>query len=470
MMVISVIALNFVENMTASAVETLKKAETVFLQTSKHPFAKTLSSLDVPCISMDDLYETAEDYDSLHVSICKRMIESRKNCVFAATGSFVEIINVLKDYPDVQVSVLPYIPFYINFFSDQDINCTFSAADILFPLSTGTGIVITEITNRIIAGEIKIKLMDQFPEDIDIQYAYFTDDGVMQKKNMPLYQLDSTDNIFNATSSIYIRKTSFSELKRFSISDLEYVIDSLRAPDGCPWDREQTHESIKRDLIEECYEVLDAIDKHDDNLLCEELGDVLMHLVFHASIAKQEGAFTFSDVVSDITNKMIYRHPHVFGNLSVDTSEQVVENWDKLKAKEKNILSVAGDMDRLPKSLPSLIRAQKVQKKASKVGFDWDKAEDAFYKVEEEIKEVREAWGNMDETFIELGDLLFAIVNTIRLLKGDSENIMNEATEKFIRRFRSLEMEANRRNTEIDQMTLQELDLLWEKVKKAERI
>lgn len=257
---------------------------------------------------------------------------------------------------------------------------------------------------------------------------------------------------------------------RYNASDLLNILKILRQPDGCPWDREQTHSSIRGNLLEEAYETADAIDRGSDTDLCEELGDLLLQVAFHSQIAAEEKAFSFDDVTDGICKKLILRHPHVFGDVSADNSEQVLENWDAIKKEEKHQQTYTDTLESVPRAFPALMRAVKVQKRASRAGFDWDNAEDAFAKLPEEVNELREACagGDLCEIEEEFGDLLFAAVNMSRFYKIDAENALSKATDKFIRRFKSVEGAVVNSGKDMKELTLDELDVIWEDVKSSE--
>ncbi len=262
------------------------------------------------------------------------------------------------------------------------------------------------------------------------------------------------------------------ELKdKYTIEDLLAIMERLRQPDGCPWDRVQTHQSIKKSMIEETYEAIDALDFGDDHAFANELGDVLLQVVFHAQIAKERGAFNFDDVVTEICTKLITRHTHVFGADNAGNEEEALTNWEKNKKKEKNISTYTGVLKDVPKYLPALMRAEKVQKKARGFGFDWDTIDGAAEKVSEELGEVTEAAAAGDEAHIreEYGDLLFAVVNLGRFLGADPETALTAATNKFISRFGAMENEAVSENRDIAKLSLEELDELWNRVKNDEK-
>lgn len=253
--------------------------------------------------------------------------------------------------------------------------------------------------------------------------------------------------------------------EKYDFDDLLKIMKCLRSPGGCPWDIEQTHESIRQNFIEETYEVIEAIDNKDADLLKEELGDVLLQVVFHSQIEEEKGTFDINDVANDICQKLIIRHPHVFGTVQADTTDKVLDNWDKIKMNTKSQKMQSQAMDSVARSLPSLMRASKVQHKAAKVGFDFENVDDALVKVDEELDEVRCA-KNSAQLEEEFGDLLFAVVNAARLAGVDSEKALYNANEKFIARFTKMEQLANKQGKELKDMSLTELDSLWNEAKK----
>lgn len=258
---------------------------------------------------------------------------------------------------------------------------------------------------------------------------------------------------------------------RYDFKDLTEIMKTLRSPEGCPWDREQTHESLKQYFIEETYEVLEAIDMKSPEKLCEELGDVLLQVVFHATIAEENGNFTIDDVVDGISKKMIHRHKHVFGKEHAETAEDVLNLWDKIKKQEKGTKTQTEVLKSIPANLPALMRSYKVQEKAAKVGFDWDNVEDAWKKVREEMEEFHEVYrsGDMEKTEEELGDLLFAVVNVSRFLKIQPELALTKTINKFIKRFEYIETKSAENGKKLTDMTLEEMDVLWDKAKELER-
>ena len=260
---------------------------------------------------------------------------------------------------------------------------------------------------------------------------------------------------------------NFTEKESFDFNDLVEIMKFLRAPGGCPWDMVQTHESIRSNFIEETYEVIEAIDTKDSELLKEELGDVLLQVVFHAEMSAEENDFDINDVINGICKKLVVRHPHVFGDVKADNSADALKSWDDVKMQTKSQKKQSEAMDSVSKALPSLMRAAKIQQKAAKVGFDWDDVSGPLDKIVEETNELKTAIqnGDAENQAEELGDLLFSVVNVSRFLKVDSEKALYDACDKFTDRFRALETLAAERGIDVKTASLSELDSLWDEVK-----
>lgn len=255
--------------------------------------------------------------------------------------------------------------------------------------------------------------------------------------------------------------------KQYTLTDLMDILKTLRGENGCPWDRVQTHESLKKSMIEEAYEALDALDAGDDKLFANELGDVLLQVAFHAQIASERGAFGIEDVLNEVCTKLITRHTHVFGTDRAGSEAEALGTWEENKKKEKGQKTYTEALRDVPGSLPALLRAEKVQKKAASAGFDWEDAAGALEKAEEELRELREAVGKQSPAEIEeeYGDLLFALVNVGRHLKLTPELALTAASNKFIGRFAKMEEAAKEEKKELNTMNLQEMDALWDKIK-----
>lgn len=256
---------------------------------------------------------------------------------------------------------------------------------------------------------------------------------------------------------------------KYDFSDLVEIMSILRAPGGCPWDAEQTHESIRSSFIEETYEAIEAINKKDKELLCEELGDVLLQVVFHAQIEKENGSFDIDSVTDGICKKLIERHPHVFSDVSADTTQKVLDNWDTIKRKSKNQKTQGSSMQKVPKELPALMRAQKIQGKAKKDGYDFESVDEVYKSLFDEIEELKQASkdGESKERITEeMGDVLFSAVNLARTLKIDSEEALTIANDKFIRRYLAAESIAEKQGLILKKLSATQLDELWKQAKK----
>ena len=259
---------------------------------------------------------------------------------------------------------------------------------------------------------------------------------------------------------------NFTRKPRYDYNDLLEIVRLLRSTEGCPWDRVQTHQSIRRGLLEEAYEAAEAIDTEDTALLREELGDVLMQVVFHADIEKDAGRFTMDDVCDGVVKKLLFRHPHVFGDVKADTAGQVSENWEQLKLKEKD--GNKSVLSGVPAALPSLIKAYRIQDKARNVGFDWEEREQVWDKVKEEIAEFQVEVANMDKdkAEAEFGDVMFSLINAARLYKINPDNALERTNQKFIRRFNYLEDHTIKEGKNLKDMSLDEMDAIWNEAKK----
>lgn len=255
----------------------------------------------------------------------------------------------------------------------------------------------------------------------------------------------------------------------YGIEDLLQIMQVLRSENGCPWDKEQTHKSIRQDFLEECYEAVEAIDADSVPMMREELGDVLLQVVFHCQIETEQSHFTFDDICDELCRKLVVRHPHVFGNVNVSDSEEVLKNWDSIKQETKHQTTAADTLDSVCKALPALMYAQKLGKRAGRAGMDWNNAEDAFSYIRKETDELEDAMqsGQQEQIEEELGDLLFSCVNTARHLNIDAETALRAAAEKFRKRFAETERLVTADGKEMSGLPIETLDRYWEIAKKA---
>lgn len=458
--------------LTYDAWETIASANRLFLQTDRHPSATPVLKAKLEYVSMDDLYETCEDFDALNRAIAMRLTEG-ENCVYAVPGDgcFAQepAIRDACERNGFELRILPGVSYAKAAFPGIQNAVLCTANSLPHVLDLNMPLCVQEIDTRIAAGEVKLHLLRFYPEECPAEIAHMQKDGSYRIDTVPLFEIDREDRFFAGTV-LHLPEVPFFERTRYLYSDLCTIMERLRAPDGCPWDKEQTHASIKGDLIEECYELCDAIDEGDDEHLIEELGDVLMQTVFHATIAKEQGRFDENDVTDAIVKKLIYRHPHVFGNVVAKTSGEVLKNWDALKSAQRHQTTQTERLCEVPKRFPALMRAAKVQKRAGKVGFDWDSAVEAFPKIREETEELADAVARGEHIAEEAGDLLFAVVNVVRLLGLDAEQVLQEASDKFIRRFGRMEELAANDGFQLQDLNLPEQDRYWEIAKKSDKI
>lgn len=467
------------EALTIGTLEALKSSSKIYLRTEKHPTVEYLKDNNIKFETYDYMYDKADSFDEVYKAIAEDLIKKQiefKNIVYAVPGhplvaeKSVSILLKLCEQKSIESELMTAVSFIDALMESLKIDPIegikiLDAFDIKNQiLDKRVGTIITQVYDKYIGSEVKLSLMEYYNDDTEIYFVRAAGvKGMESIRKIPLYELDRQEDIDYLTS-IYIPKK---EDITGDFNDLLDIMDKLRSEDGCPWDREQTHESLKRYLIEESYEVLESIDEKDDDKLTEELGDVLLQVVFHAQIGKEEGFFNINDVIKSICNKMINRHPHVFGEVDVNTSEEVLVSWDNIKKKEQGLNSYTDELRHVAKSLPGLMRAEKVQKKAAKVGFDWDRVECALEKVLEEYYEVKDVYKEKDRAKIleEIGDLIFASVNVARFLDIDPEFALNYTIEKFINRFAYIEEIAKSKGVDMANMTLKEMDKLWEEAK-----
>ena len=467
---ITIAPLGTPESITLSSWRAISSAPCLFLQTSEHPSARLVLEAKIPFTSMDDLYIAAADYDELNASIADR-ITSGGSAVYAVMGGgcFSQLASIEDacQKKGFELIILPGVSYYKAAFPEANEGCIYTANNLPKELCTDIPMYISEIDNTLLAGEVKLKLQRYYPDDYSVTVAIQQPSGNYIKKTLPLYDLDRFRGFFSS-SVVYVPKLPFEKKTTYGYEDLLHVLRRLRAPDGCPWDREQTHESLKKDVREECYELMDAIDENSDEHIIEECGDLLMNILFHPIIGEEQGRYDDRDITTEIVRKLIYRHPHVFGSVHVDSCEEVLKNWDKLKQKEKGQSTVTSTLKSVPRSFPALLRCEKVQNKARKVGFDFKNASEAFYKIDEEAEELRQAMISGKNIDKEMGDLLFAAMNVCRLLGLDGEETLHLATDKFIQRFEIMEKSIENVGKKLSEMNLSEMDRYWESAKTTE--
>jgi len=462
-------------------IETLKLLENDtknFFRTAVHPVVEDLKAQGILFESFDKLYEEKDHFEEVYQVITDILCAYGKendlvyavpgNPVFAETS--VQLLTKACEKQKIAYHIYPGISFVDTSFVaiNQDPAIGFKLIDA-FEIKVKkpdpeVGNLITQVYNRFMASDVKLELLNYY--DSDFQVDLIINAGIPNKEKIlkiPLCEIDRTDEI-NHLTSLYI-PADVDNRRHFNA--LLKVMETLRSENGCPWDKKQTHQSLVSDMLEELYELIDAIEQKDYDNMVEELGDVLLHIVFQAQIAKEEGYFNIYDVCEGITEKMISRHPHVFDQYIEITPEDVLDHWNEIKKVEKNTKTVYDEMLRIPKAYTALMESEKIQKKAAKVGFDWQRPEEALEKVYEEADEVKEALAEKDENHLEeeLGDLLFATVNVIRLCHKSPELILRKADEKFMKRFKNVERIITERGKKMENCTLKELDEVWNTVK-----
>lgn len=468
MKTICIAPLSTPQTLTQSAWQRIVSADKLFLQSRLHPCAKPVLEAGLPFVSMDDLYASAEDFDALQTAIAERLLAAG-DCVLAMTGAPDALLAVLTELAAgrAHVEVLPGVPLGNAAFPASAAAQRYCANALPKRPDVSQELLLEELDSRLLAGEVKLFLTEYYPDDWQVELAAMRPDGSFRCRSLPLSELDRQKS-YDTVTILRVPAVPFERLERYGFDELLAVLRRLRAPGGCPWDREQTHETIKEALLEECYEAMDAIDRADDADMVEELGDVLMQVAFHAVIASEQGRFTDRDIVTELVQKLIYRHPHVFGSVQADSSAQVLRNWDALKKVEKHQETETDVLKSVPKNFPALLRSRKVQKRAAGIGFDWDSAETAFFKIGEEMEELHAAMngnGNVEE---ELGDLLFSVVNVARLLHLEPEFVLAAATDKFIDRFSRMEALAAADGKKLEDLPLSEQDRFWKLAKAGE--
>lgn len=472
-------------DITAGALQLLQSAIPVYLRTAIHPIVADLYKQGIQYQSFDIVYEQANDFDEVYQTIAQEIlrVSLAGDVIYAVPGhplvaeqSVVNILSMAKA-AGVEVHIVPAVSFLDVMFSTLKIDPVngLTVLDGLHldkqTLDVKLPVVITQVYNAMVASDVKIRLMEDYPDEYQI--AVVTAAGVPEEEHIawiPLYELDRLQHI-NHLTSLYIPAYQGQRVGRsYDLAPLVEMMDNLRSPGGCPWDLEQTHSSLKRYMVEEVYEVLEAIDLGDAEKLCDELGDLLLQVVFHARIAEEKGDFSIQDVVDGVTEKMLRRHPHVFANVVADTPADVMINWEKIKLAEKGAQQRVSQLDGVSIGLPALIRAFKLQSKAKKVGFDWSVIEDVWQKVSEETAEFKEVYQqkNADQMEAEMGDLLFAIVNVARFAGVEPETALHRTNNKFIKRFKSMESMAFQRGIQLEKLPLIQLDELWNEAKRHE--
>ncbi len=465
---------------TREAWDVLSSATEVYVRTARHPTLAGLPST-LTVHSFDDIYESTEKFEDVYRQIADRVIELGRRpegVLYAVPGhpvvgeATVEQIRKRAAELNLPVRIISGLSFVEPSLTALSMDALpgLFVADALDlatrahpPFSPDSPTLVAQLYSADLASDVKLTLMNQYADDHRVALVHAVGAADEKVEWLPLYAIDRSEHIAHLTS-LYIPPAA----RAGSFETFQNTIARLRAPDGCPWDREQTHQTLRPNLLEEAYETLAAIDLGDPEMLREELGDLLLQVVLQTQIAIDDGEFQMTDVIADINDKLIRRHPHVFGDTKVNGVGDVLINWEKLKERER-----AGDSDKkkngilssVPAALPALAQAHTYQSRVARVGFDWPGISGVIAKVREEIEEVETA-KDEPEKAAEVGDLLFAVVNWARWLKVDPESALREANEKFAKRFAHVEAGAKAQGKELSAMTLEEMDALWEEAKR----
>ncbi len=467
------------DQLTREAWDLLNSASEIFVRTSQHPTVAAFpSSLEVR--SFDELYESEAKVEEVYRRIVAHILELAqrpRGVIYAVPGNpyiaeatAPEIARRAKE-EGIPVRMIQGLSFVEPMLAALGLDllpqtAIVDALDLvsqhhpLFPPHAPA--LIAQVHSQMVAGELKITLMAQYPDEHPVRLVHAAGTADELVEELPLHEIDRSIHIA-ALTALYVPALG----EHTSFEEFQELIARLRAPEGCPWDREQTHQSLRRNLIEETYEVVEAIDAEDSKAMQEEFGDLLAQIVLHAQIATEEDEFRMSDVTHGITTKLILRHPHVFGELELKDADAVIANWEHLKAGErKSKGEERGILDGVAGSLPALSQAETYTARAARVGFEWPNIEGVLGDVAEEIEEMKAA-ESAEEKAAEFGDILFALVNLSRWLKIDPEAALRAANARFKRRFAYVEESARQQGRDLKDMTLEEMDALWDEGKIA---
>lgn len=470
--------------LTRDAWEALTGTAVIYLRTQRHPAVAGLPP-GVPIQTCDDIYEDTADLSAVYPLIAARIIaagEEAGSVVYAVPGdphtaeASVELVRAEAGKRGWGVRVLPGVSFVqpVMALLGRDVLPSLQLCDALAlldlhhpPVSPDVPVLLAQVYSRAVASELKLTLMNQYPEEHLVALVHAAGTASAQLEWQPLHAIDHSLHIGHLTC-LFVPALPVGS----GFAALEVTVAHLRSPAGCAWDREQTHQSLRATLLEETYEVLAALDAADSDLLQEELGDLLLQVVLHAQIAVDDGEFQMHAVLRGINEKLVRRHPHVYGTLKLPSAEAVVQHWGTIKAEERRTSGVSVPSSVLagvPRALPALAQAQALQARAARVGFDWPAVEPVLAKVMEELGEVQSAAGETQQ-FEELGDLLLSVVNWARHLKVDAETALRVAAARFRARFELVEQAARELGRSPSEMTLAELDTLWDQAKVTYRV
>ena len=470
-----------IDLITQQTWEIINQSKKIYLRTAQHPAVAGFQK-QVQKISFDEYYQKFDDFEKVYEEIVNKVIELAKessSIVYAVPGhpfvaeSTCPLIVKKARQMQIPVRVFEAVSFLEPIFTALEID-PFSSITLLDAFDVGNAnfpqfppnrpVIISQIYSRMIASEVKQTLMEIFPDEHPVILIHAAGTNHQEIEEIPLYEIDRSKKI-GILTSLYIRPLN----EYSSFEEFQEIIAHLRAPDGCPWDKEQDHQTLRPHLLSETYELMSALDEDDPDHMREELGDLLLQIVLHAQIGAEYGEFNMSDVIKGISEKLIRRHPHVFSQVKVDGVENVLTNWEKIKETERaenGKKENNGILSGVPNDYPALAQAQEIQNRAARVGFDWGTIEPVIQKVHEEIDEITNA-EDREAQLREIGDLLFALINLIRWYEGDAESILRETNLRFRNRFNYIETKVKELNKDMKDFSLTELDHFWDEAKKA---
>lgn len=464
---ITVVGLGVKEgDLTERGRRAILSAKRVVVRTAQTESYKNVTALGVPHVCLDEIYERSRNYGTLYKKLAAAVAAYGDGTVYCVDGSAGEDNSVkalsrrLRGKTEIVegVSKVSALVDAAGFSG-----CSYQAVSAyeLEGAELSAPLVVYDMHDRDLAGEVKLTLSDRFGEETEVKYIRRG-----QCVRIPVYELDRQGE-YDGTSAVALERPEFTAQKRFGFSDLERIVKRLRRPDGCPWDKVQTPESIKMNAVEEAYELVDAIDAGDDDKILEETGDLLLQAVFQTVMAEERGAFDTTDATTGICEKLITRHTHIFGQDKATDEGSALSVWERNKMKEKHQETYADAVNDVPRCFPAAMRAQKVGKRAAKSGFDFSSAEEASEKVKEELAELfaARAAGDAGETEKELGDLLFAVINVGRLAGCDCEKALKESADRFARRFTRTEALARADGRDVKTLSAEEWDVYYRRAK-----
>ncbi len=467
--------------LTREAWEVLSSASEIWLRTTQHPvMAGFPPGLEVH--SFDELYENGDSFDEVYAAIIRKVLEmgeTPRGVIYAVPGDpFVAEATCPEIYRQapllgIPVKIVNGLSFLEPAFTALGLDpyprlVLMDALELsqlhVPPFPPDMPVLVAQVYSRMVAAEVKMTLNAVYPDEHPVRLVHAAGTNDEQVEELALYEIDRSEKI-GLQTVLYVPPLG----KGTSMEAFQDVVAALRAPDGCPWDREQTHDSLRTHLMGEAYEALAAMDSGDAKKMAEEYGDLILQIVLNAQIGSEEQEFNMADVLKGIHDKIIRRHPHVFGDVRWDGVKGVLQNWEKLKAEERATSGEPekGLLDGVPLALPALAQAQEFQDRAAHVGFDWKQVDGVLDKIVEEIGEVKAAT-DMDALGAELGDLFFALVNLARWKQVDAESALRETNLRFKSRFAHVEKRAKDQGRKLSSLSLDEMEAFWQEAKKLQ--